>query len=301
MSSNIIFMGTPDFAIPALKEINKYFKLSCVISQPAKKAKRGHNILKSPVQNFAEQNKLIIKTPNRIEDEYNYLKEINIDLAVVVAYGQIIPSKILELSKNGFINIHASLLPKWRGAAPIQRSIMSGENITGITIMKIEKKLDSGPILLSKSIKSENLTFGQLEKSLSELGSKVIVDCINKVLSGTAEYIPQNKIGVSYANKITKLDEKIDWNENAENIIFKINALNPKPGAYFDYKNEKIKVYSAKISDLKSRKPGMIIDSKKIIISCKDRSIEILELQRSGKKIQLKENFILGFKFDEQI
>lgn len=301
MSSNIIFMGTPDFAIPALKEINKYFKLSCVISQPAKKAKRGHNILKSPVQNFAEQNKLIIKTPNRIEDEYNYLKEVNIDLAVVVAYGQIIPSKILKLSKNGFINIHASLLPKWRGAAPIQRSIMSGENITGITIMKIEKELDSGPILLSKSIKSENLTFGQLEKSLSELGSKVIVDCINKVLSGTAEYIPQNKIGVSYANKITKLDEKIDWNENAENIIFKINALNPKPGAYFDYKNEKIKVYSAKISDLKSRKPGMIIDSKKIIISCKDRSIEILELQRSGKKIQLKENFILGFKFDEQI
>ena len=301
MSSNIIFMGTPDFAIPALKEINKYFKLSCVISQPAKKAKRGHNILKSPVQNFAEQNKLIIKTPNRIEDEYNYLKEINIDLAVVVAYGQIIPSKILELSKNGFINIHASLLPKWRGAAPIQRSIMSGENITGITIMKIEKELDSGPILLSKSIKSGNLTFGQLEKSLSELGSKVIVDCINKVLNGTAEYIPQNKIGVSYAKKITKLDEKIDWNENAENIIFKINALNPKPGAYFDYKNEKIKVYSAKISDLKSRKPGMIIDSKKIIISCKDRSIEILELQRSGKKIQLKENFVLGFKFDEQI
>lgn len=294
-------MGTPDFAIPALKEINKYFKLSCVISQPAKKAKRGHNILKSPVQNFAEQNKLIIKTPNRIEDEYNYLKEVNIDLAVVVAYGQIIPSKILKLSKNGFINIHASLLPKWRGAAPIQRSIMSGENITGITIMKIEKELDSGPILLSKSIKSENLTFGQLEKSLSELGSKVIVGCINKVLSGTAEYIPQNKIGVSYAKKITKLDEKIDWNENAENIIFKINALNPKPGAYFDYKNEKIKVYSAKISDLKSRKPGMIIDSKKIIISCKDRSIEILELQRSGKKIQLKENFILGFKFDEQI
>ena len=301
MSSNIIFMGTPDFAIPALKEINKYFKLSCVISQPAKKAKRGHNILKSPVQNFAEQNKLIIKTPNRIEDEYNYLKEVNIDLAVVVAYGQIIPSKILKLSKNGFINIHASLLPKWRGAAPIQRSIMSGENITGITIMKIEKELDSGPILLSKSIKSENLTFGQLEKSLSELGSKVIVDCINKVLSGTAEYIPQNKIGVSYANKITKLDEKIDWNENAENIIFKINALNPKPGAYFDYKNEKIKVYSAKISDLKASKPGIIIDSKKIIISCKDRSIEILELQRSGKKIQLKENFILGFKFDEQI
>ena len=301
MSSNIIFMGTPDFAIPALKEINKYFKLSCVISQPAKKAKRGHNILKSPVQNFAEQNKLIIKTPTRIEDEYNYLKEINIDLAVVVAYGQIIPSKILELSKNGFINIHASLLPKWRGAAPIQRSIMSGENITGVTIMKIEKELDSGPILLSKSIKSGNLTFGQLEKSLSELGSKVIVDCINKVLSGTAEYIPQNKIGVSYAKKITKLDEKIDWNENAENIIFKINALNPKPGAYFDYKNEKIKVYSAKISDLTSRKPGMIIDSKKIIISCKDRSIEILELQRSGKKIQLKENFILGFKFDEQI
>ena len=253
MSSNIIFMGTPDFAIPALKEINKYFKLSCVISQPAKKAKRGHNILKSPVQNFAEQNKLIIKTPTRIEDEYNYLKELNIDLAIVVAYGQIIPSKILKLSKNGFINIHASLLPKWRGAAPIQRSIMSGENITGVTIMKIEKELDSGPILLSKSIKSGNLTFGQLEKSLSELGSKVIVDCINKVLSGTAEYIPQNKIGVSYAKKITKLDEKIDWNENAENIIFKINALNPKPGAYFDYKYEKIKVYSAKISYLKER------------------------------------------------
>ena len=179
--------------------------------------------------------------------------------------------------------------------------IMSGENITGITIMKIEKELDSWPILLSKSIKSGNLTFGQLEKSLSELGSKVIVDCINKVLSGTAEYIPQNKIGVSYAKKITKLDEKIDWNENAENIIFKINAWNAKPGAYFDYKNEKIKVYSAKISDLKASKPGIIIDSKKIIISCKDRSIEILELQRSGKKIQLKENFILGFKFDEQI
>ncbi len=263
MSTNIIFMGTPEFSVPALREIHKNFKIKCVISQPPRKADRGQKNLKCPVQIFAEQNNLIIKTPHKIEDEYNYLEKINIDLAIVVAYGQIIPSKILALSKKGFINIHASLLPKWRGAAPIQRSIMSGENITGITIMKIEEKLDSGPILMSKSISSKNLTYGNLEKDLSKLGSEIIIDCIKDILDGNANYKPQDKFGVSYAKKITKVDEKINWNNSAENIILKINALNPKPGAYFDYKNEKIKVYAAKVSNLKAPKPGIIIDKKK--------------------------------------
>ena len=301
MSANIIFMGTPEFSVPALREIHKNFKIKCVICQPPRKADRGQKLLKCPVQVFAEQNNLTIKTPHKIEDEYNYLEKINIDLAIVVAYGQIIPSKILALSKKGFINIHASLLPKWRGAAPIQRSIMSCENITGITIMKIEEKLDSGPILMSKSISSKNLTYGNLEKALSKLGSEIIIDCINDILNGNANYKPQDTFGVSYAKKITKVDEKINWNDNAENIISKINALNPKPGAYFDYKNEKIKVYSAQVSNLKAQKPGIIIDKKKIIISCKDKAVEIMELQRSGKKILKKDNFILGFKFDEKI
>ena len=167
--------------------------------------------------------------------------------------------------------------------------------------MKIEEKLDSGPILISKSISSKNLTYGNLEKALSKLGSEIIIDCINDILNGNANYKPQDTFGVSYAKKITKEDEKINWNDNAENIISKINALNPKPGAYFDYKNEKIKVYSAQVSNLKAPKPGIIIDKKKIIISCKDKAVEIMELQRSGKKILKKDNFILGFKFDEKI
>jgi methionyl-tRNA formyltransferase len=302
MSLKIIFMGTPDFAVPALKELLKEkLNIVYVYTQPPKKSNRGLKIEKTAVHLEAEKNNLRVHHPNSLKNqgELDFFKNINPDLVVVVAYGQIIPENFLNLPKKGFINIHASLLPNWRGAAPIQRAIMNGDKFTGISIMKIEKGLDSGPVMLSEKIQIDNeLNYGLLSEKLSVLGAKLIVRAIDLVEKDKAKFLEQDHSKATHAKKITKEDEVINWNHNAEKIVQQINALNPTPGASFQFNNEKIKIWKAEAANGKGTIGTTINDN--LLIACKDSALQVLEIQRPGKKIQKAKEFLLGFKIPKE-
>ena len=290
-------MGTPIFAVPILKSLYQNgYPVSVVYTQPPQKSQRGQKINKSLIQSLSETLNIEFRTPLSLKnnrEEYEYLKKLDADLGIVVAYGQIIPNEILNLTKKGFINIHASLLPKWRGAAPIQRSIINLDKQTGITIMKINNKLDSGPICNSYKIDiSNNENAEIISNKLSLLGAEKILDNIDKILDDKIEFKEQNHADATYANKIEKSEGKIDWNSKAENIIGKINGLYPSPGAWFIYKGERFKILKAEISEGKG-KPGIILDEY-FKVACNNKSIKILEIQRQGKRPQKINEFMLG-------
>ena len=291
-------MGTPFFAVPILKSLYQNgYQISTVYTQPPQKSQRGQKINKSPIQGISETLKIEYRTPNSLKnnnEEYNYLKELNADIAIVVAYGQIIPKEYLNLVKKGFINIHASLLPKWRGAAPIQRSIMNLERETGISIMKIGEKLDTGPVCNSYKIKvmiddnSETIS-----EKLSTLAAEKILENIDEILDDKIEFKEQNHNQASYATKIEKTEGQIKWSETAENIIGKINGLYPSPGAFFIYNGERYKILKAALA-LGSGKIGEVLDNYLEIGCGNNKSIKILEIQRQGKRPQNIGEFMLG-------
>ena len=295
-------MGTPIFAVPILKSLYQNgYQVSVVYTQPPQKSQRGQKINKSLIQSLSETLNIEFRTPLSLKnnrEEYEYLKKLDADLGIVVAYGQIIPNEILNLTKKGFINIHASLLPKWRGAAPIQRSIINLDKQTGITIMKINNKLDSGPICNSYKIDiSNNENAEIISNKLSLLGAEKILDNIDNILDDEIEFKEQNHADATYANKIEKSEGKIDWNNKAENIIGKINGLYPSPGAWFIYKGERYKILKAEISEGKG-KPGIILDEY-FKVACNNKSIKILEIQRQGKRPQKINEFMLGSQIKE--
>ena len=291
-------MGTPFFAVPILKSLYQNgYSVSVVYTQPPQKSQRGQKINKSPIQGISETLKIEYRTPSSLKnnkEEYNYLKELDADIAIVVAYGQIIPKEYLSLVKKGFINIHASLLPKWRGAAPIQRSIMNLEKETGISVMRIEEKLDTGPICNSYKIgiKDEDSSETISEK-LSALAAEKILDNIDEILEDKIEFKEQNHNEATYAAKIEKTEGKIEWTETAESIIGKINGLYPSPGAFFTYNGERYKILKASLS-LGSGEIGEVLDNY-LEISCGNKkSIKVLEMQRQGKRPQNISEFMLG-------
>ena len=299
MPHKIIFMGTPQFSVPTLEVLEKsLYKIVCVYTQPPKESKRGQKLNPSPVQKVAENLNLAIRCPNNLntEEEFNFFKNLNPDIVVVVAYGQLIPKKILDLPKKGFINIHTSLLPKWRGAAPIQRAIMNLDREIGVSIMKIVEELDSGPVI--KKIKIDINPYDSSDKilkSLSKIGAENIVSTLDDIFSNKAKFIEQDHTIATYAKKIKKDECKIDWRENAKNIIGKINGLNPNPGAWFEYKKKRYKIWQASLAKKKGL-PGTILDNN-FTIACKDQSIEIIEIQREGKNKLLLKDFLLGVNF----
>ena len=294
-------MGTPEFSVPTLESlVNSNHKILAVYSQPASKANRGQKIISSSVELFAREKFLNLRTPENLDDdeEYNFLKKLEPDIVVVIAYGKIIPKRFLNLTKHGFINVHASLLPKWRGAAPIQRSIMNLDNETGISIMKIVEELDAGPVMHQDKIKiNENVDTLTLSKVLSKLGAKSIIDAINKIEKGQARFQEQNHSEATYAKKISKMEGKINWKENAKKVLAKINGLNPNPGAWFKYNKERCKIWKAKIVN-KNSDAGKTIDDK-LTIACNEQSIKILEIQKEGKSRQLTDQFLLGNKIKQ--
>ena len=293
--SNIVFMGTPHFAVPILKKIVEKYKINSVFTQPPSKSNRGQKYIKSPIHKCAEELNLAIKTPKKIDEEFEYFKKLNLDLVIVVAYGQLIPKKILNLSKKGFLNIHASLLPKWRGAAPIQRSILNNEKKTGISFMKIDEKLDSGPVCNKYSIDILDQDNAEiLSKKLSYLSTEKILENVQKVLDGEAIFKEQDHAKATYAKKIQKIEGKIDWNNSARKIIAQINGLYPKPGAWFELNNKRYKILKAKINK-QSAKIGEVIDEQ-MTIACGENSINIIEIQKEGKNSQLIKEFLLGNK-----
>ena len=291
-------MGTPMFAVPILKSLYQNgYPISDVYTQPPQKSQRGQRINKSPIQGIAETLNLEFRTPKFLKnnnEEFEYFKSINADLAVVVAYGQIIPKEFLNLTKKGFINIHASILPSWRGAAPIQRSIMNLDKETGITIMKIAEQLDTGPICNTYKINLENnLNAQDISEQLSSLAAENILDNIDNILDDKAKFIEQNHAQATYAPKIQKLEGKINWDENALNIIGKINGLYPVPGAFFIFKGERYKILKADIGNGIGN-PGKVV-SDYLEVACGNRqSIKIKEIQRQGKKPQNIGEFLLG-------
>jgi methionyl-tRNA formyltransferase len=292
----VVFMGTPEFSVSVLEAIVKSsYKVSCVYTQPPKKSNRGQKLNISPIHKCAENLKLIVRNPKNLnsEEEFNFIKKMKPDIAVVVAYGQLISKKILNIPKEGFINIHASLLPKWRGAAPIQRSIMNSDIETGISIMKIVEELDAGPVMKKIRFGIDDLTTtGKLSKNLSRIGSESIIEVLNNIFSGKVKFVAQNHKLATYAKKIKKDEAEINWKESAKKILAKINGLNPNPGAWFMYKNIRHKIWRAKIVE-KNDQPGKIVDNK-FTIACGNKSLEVIEIQKEGKnKLPLK-NFLMG-------
>ena len=261
-----------------------------------KKKSRGHKISKTPVHIFSEKSNLIVKT-NKLTQDQEYKEFINFkpDLVVVVAYGQIIPEKYLNIPNLIFLNLHASLLPKWRGAAPIERAILNKDKETGISIMKIEKKLDAGPYIKQVSVKiSKETTSGELLEKLSKIGSIALADSIKLINTKKAIFQKQNEDDATYANKIDKVETKIDWNDKAENVIAKINAFSPKPGAWFFMQNERIKILKAEEVEQKGNIAEVM--NLNFTIGCAENSVKILRLQKEGKKEMDVSEFLLGTK-----
>jgi len=298
--SNIVFMGTPWFAVPILKKVYQEYKINCVFTQPPSKSNRGHKFTKSAIHACAEELNLEIKTPKKIDEEFEYLKELNLDLVIVVAYGQLIPKRILDLSKKGFLNIHASLLPKWRGAAPIQRSILNNEKMTGISFMKINEKLDSGPVCSKYSVDILDQDNAEtLSEKLSNLSANKISENIKKILNDQAIFEDQDDKLATYAKKINKDEGQINWKEDANLILAKINGLYPQPGGWFKYKNNRYKILRAVLSE-NNKKPGEIIGND-LIISCGSNSIKVIKIQKEGKKSQFTKDFLLGSRLKKGI
>ena len=294
-------MGTSEFSVPTLHALIKNkFNVFKVYTQPPKKSKRGLKVNPSPIEKFCEKNKISFSNPPNLnsEEELKIFKKLSPDIVVVVSYGQIIPKNFLDTVKFGFINIHASLLPKWRGAAPIQRAIMNGDKKTGVSIMKIKEKLDSGPILMSKEIElDQNVTHGEMEKKLSLIGADLLIEGLKSVEDSTLKFIDQKHSNATYAKKIDKGEAKINWNRDANKVLSHIHGLSPSPGAWFEFENERFKILRAKTSQLNGKSSSVLDEN--LTIACKSNSIQILELQRQGKNKQITNEFLLGKKISK--
>ena len=290
-------MGTSYFAVPILKSLYQNgYPISVVYTQPPKKSNRGQKLNKSPINLFCENISLEVRTPQFLKnnnEEELYLKDLKPDIIVVVSYGQIIPINLLNIPKKGFLNVHASLLPKLRGAAPIQRSIMNLDKETGISMMKINENLDEGPVCNQYTLKiSEKMNSEELSEKLSLLAAEKILDILDNIYDDSIKFIDQDHSKATYAKKIQKVEGKIDWNENADKIIGKINGLYPFPGAFFIYNGERYKILKAEKSYTKG-KAGNII-SEDFEICCGEGSLKVLTIQREGKRVQQISEFLLG-------
>lgn len=295
-------MGTPDFAVPSLKLLANNHNILCAFSQPARPNGRGMKIKDSPVEKAAKDLNIQTLTPSSLknDDVFSNFKELNPDIVVVVAYGLILPEKYLKIPKFGCINGHASLLPRWRGAAPIQRAIEAGDKKTGSCIMLMEKGMDTGPVILSRSIdiyQSDNAQ--RIHDKLSNITAEILIDAIKGYTIGNIEPVPQKEIGIKYANKIEKAEAEIDWEEGSEEIYNKIRAFDPFPGTFTFLHNNLIKIVSSRLgNNTHESEPGTIIEvGKKIIVACgKKTTLEIVSLQKPGKKIISTIEFLNGTK-----
>jgi len=295
-------MGTPDFAVPSLKLLANNHNVLCAFSQPARPNGRGMKIKDSPVEKAAKDLNILTLTPSSLknDDVFSNFKELNPDIVVVVAYGLILPEKYLKIPKFGCINGHASLLPRWRGAAPIQRAIEAGDKKTGSCIMLMEKGMDTGPVILSRSIdiyQSDNAQ--RIHDKLSNITAEILIDAIKGYTIGNLDPVPQKEIGIKYANKIEKTEAEIDWEEGSKEIYNKIRAFDPFPGTFTFLHNNLIKIVSSRLgNNTHESEPGTIIEvGKKIIVACgKKTTLEIVSLQRPGKKIISTIEFLNGTK-----
>ena len=299
---NIIFMGTPDFSIPSLKTlIESKHNVLAVVTAPDKQRGRGRKVSFTPVKEFAINNNLPVLQPERLKNNSSFvdeLKQIDADLYVVVAF-RILPSDLFEIPKYGSINLHASYLPKYRGAAPIQWALINGETETGLTTFKLAAKVDTGNIYMQMKIEIKpNDNLETLHDKLSAEGAKIVLDTVNLIESGDYVLQEQDNTLATPAPKITKEVSKIDWNKPAYQIHNLIRGLSPVPGAFFEFKGKLIKIYKTELVEKEDLKPLEIDQTKKeLIVGCGEKALRVLELQQEGKKRMNVEEFLRGFSF----
>jgi methionyl-tRNA formyltransferase len=298
----IIFMGTPDFAVPALGAVLAAgHEVVGVYSQPPRAAGRGLAARKSPVQLFADSKGLSVHTPAslRSAEEQARFKSLNADAAVVVAYGQILPKAILDAPRYGCFNIHASLLPRWRGAAPIQRALLAGDAETGVAVMRIEEKLDTGAVcLMERTAIGPDDTAGDLHGRLAELGAELMVRVLGDLRKGSLACWPQHDEGVTYAAKIEPGETRIDWSRPARDVHNLIRGLSPHPGAWFEIdlngKRERVRALRSTLAE-RGGEPGTVLDDQ-LTIACGKGSVRLLQVQRAGKRPMPVAEFWRGAK-----
>ena len=294
----LAFMGTPDFALTALKALaHAGHDIAAVYSQPPRPSGRGHKPRPSLVQEFAQARGFAVRTPPSLRDdaEQAAFTALNLDVAIVAAYGLILPPAILQAPRLGCLNIHASLLPRWRGAAPIQRAILAGDSKTGITIMQMDKGLDTGPILLSESTPiAEDETGGSLHDRLAVMGANSIVTALEQLASDKLKPVAQRSDDVTYAAKLTREEERLDWRRKAEELARQVRAFSPAPGAWCEISGERLKVLAAE-PVTGTGAPGLILDER-LTIACGERALRLLMVQRPGKAAMPAEAFLRGFR-----
>lgn len=301
----VVFMGTPEYSVPVLKSLIDNYDVIGVVTQPDKEVGRGHELEYSPIKKVALENNIKVVQPVKVREEFDCVLELKPDIIVTCAYGQIIPKEILDYPKYGCINVHASLLPKYRGGAPIHRAILNGEKETGITIMYMAPGMDDGDIISQeKVIIRDDETVGELHDELSVLGAKLLLKTLPSIFDETNKRIKQDESLVTLAKIIKKEDEIIDFNDESINIYNKIRGLNPFPGAYSVLDGKRVKIYKSRIEKNDSNSiPGTIIDVLKdgIVVKTKDSSIIIEELKMEGKKKMTAKEFLNGVKKEDLI
>jgi methionyl-tRNA formyltransferase len=300
----LAFLGTPDFAVVSLAAIvDAGFEVACVYSQPPAPRGRGKKMTPSPVQAFAEAHGLPVRTPisMRASDEIAAFEALGLDAAVVVAFGQILPLQVIEAPRLGAFNLHASLLPRWRGAAPIQRAIMAGDKLTGAAVMRLTEGLDEGPTLALERLRIDALeTAGTLHDRLAVAGARLLTETLPHIADGTAVETPQPIEGVTYAKKIRPRETRIDWRRPAAEVDCRIRGLSPFPGAWFEAKSERgpvrIKALLSRVEDGDGAQ-GDVLDDR-LLIACGSGAVRLLSAQREGRGVQGLDDFVRGFRLE---
>lgn len=289
----IVFMGSPDFAVPSLDAlVAAGHELTCVYTQPPRPAGRGKGEQETAVHRRAEELGIEVRCPRSLRDpqEQARFAALDSDLAVVAAYGLILPNPILDAPRGGCINVHASLLPRWRGAAPIQRAILAGDEVTGVTIMRVEQGLDTGPMLLKREVPVDRKTAGELTDALASLGAQALVEW----LEDPTPAVPQPDEGVTYASKIDKAESRIDWTNSADAIERQVRAFAPAPGAWLEANGERVKLLEAEAGDDASGKAGEVLDDC-LSVACGSGYIRPLKVQRAGRGAMTPGELLRGF------
>lgn len=294
----LAFLGTPEFAIPTLAALLAAgHRIAVVYCQPARRRGRGQKVHPSPVQRFAEEQNLPVHTPPSLktEEEICAFSDLHLDVAIVAAYGLLLPKAVLEAPRLGCINLHPSLLPRWRGAAPVQRALLAGDAKTGATIMQMGEGLDNGPILLQEEtpILAED-TGASLEARLARQGAALMVQAVAALLAGDITPQPQSETGVTYAQKLRREEGALDWRLASNELERRVRAFHPKPGAWFKHKGETINVQKiVPVEQAGSTAPGTLLDDR-LTIACGDGAIRILKLQRPGRAALTADAFLRG-------
>jgi methionyl-tRNA formyltransferase len=297
---SLAFFGTPDFAVPVLAGLLEAgHGVVCVYSQPPRPAGRGHQARPAPVHRFAEARGLAVRTPTTLEDPkvQRDFAALGLDAAVVAAYGLLLPAEILSAPRLGCLNVHASLLPRWRGAAPIARAILAGDAESGVTIMQMSEGLDSGAIVLQERMPVPSAaTAASLEDALAGLGARLIVQALDGLDRGRLEPVPQPADGVTWAAKLTRAEGRLDWHRPAAELERRVRAFAPQPGAWFTHDGERIKVLAAAIAPAEGEgRPGVVLDDR-LTVACGEDALRLLELQRAGRAAMSAAAFLRGYE-----